>query len=78
MATMGMPVREDGTNEGGNVTLAARNAVIQMIELLQERGWTREQAYIICSVAVDLKVSNVVDVPNVVVSAVLPEAIFQG
>jgi formamidase len=77
IATMGMPVREDGTNEGGNITLAARNAVIQMIDLLAERGWTREQAYIICSVAVDLKVSNVVDVPNVVVSAVLPEAIFE-
>jgi formamidase len=69
---MGMPVRDDGTNEGGNVTLAARNAVINMIDLLHERGWTREQAYIICSVAVDLKVGNVVDVPNVVVSAVLP------
>jgi formamidase len=78
IATMGMPVRDDGTNEGGNVTLAARNAVINMIDLLHERGWTREQAYIICSVAVDLKVGNVVDVPNVVVSAVLPEAIFQG
>jgi formamidase len=48
-----------------------------MIDLLEERGWTREQAYIICSVAVDLKISNVVDVPNVVVSAVLPEAIFE-
>jgi formamidase len=46
--------------------------------LLAERGWTREQAYIICSVAVDLKISNVVDVPNAVVSAVLPEAIFEG
>lgn len=77
IATMGMPVRDDGSNDGGNITLATRNAVIQMIELLQERGWTREQAYIICSVAVDLKVSNVVDVPNVVVSAVLPEAIFE-
>jgi formamidase len=30
----------------------------------------------ICSVAVDLKVSNVVDVPNFVVSAFLPEDIF--
>jgi formamidase len=77
IATMGMPIRPDGTNVGGDITLAARNAVIQMIELLQERGWTREQAYIICSVAVDLKVSNVVDVPNVIVSAVLPEAIFR-
>ncbi|MBM3347515.1 MAG: hypothetical protein FJY55_13610 [Betaproteobacteria bacterium] len=49
-----------------------------MIELLQERGFNREQAYIICSVAVDLRVSNVVDVPNYVVSALLPEAIFDG
>ena len=47
-------------------------------ELLQERGWSREQAYIICSVAVDLRVSNVVDLPNVTVSAFLPEDIFQG
>jgi len=78
IGTMGMPIREDGTNEGGDITLATRNAVIQMIELLQERGWTREQAYIICSVAVDLKVSNVVDVPNVVVSAMLPESIFES
>ena len=78
MATMGMPVHPDGRNEGADITLAARNAVIQMIELLQERGWSREQAYVLCGVAVDLKVSNVVDVPNVVLSAVLPEEIFQG
>jgi acetamidase/formamidase len=29
-------------------------------------------------VAVDLKISNVVDLPNVTVSAFLPEDIFQG
>jgi len=78
IATMGMPIRQNGTNEPGDITLASRNAVIQMIDLLQERGWTREQAYVICSVAVDLKVSNVVDLPNVVVSAILPEEIFHG
>lgn len=78
IATMGMPIREDGTQEGEDLTLAARNALINMIELLQERGWSREQAYVICSVAVDLKVSNIVDLPNVTVSAFLPEAIFQG
>jgi formamidase len=49
-----------------------------MIGLLQERGYTREQAYVICSVAVDLRISNVVDVPNYVVSALLPEDIFQS
>ena len=77
MATVGMPIRADGTQEGEDLTLAARNALIDMIDLLRERGWTREQAYIICSVAVDLKISNVVDLPNVTVSAFLPEDIFQ-
>lgn len=78
IATMGMPVRDDGTQEGEDLTLAARNALVQMIELLQERGFSREQAYVICSVAVDLRISNAVDLPNVIVSAFLPEAIFQG
>ena len=78
IATMGMPIREDGTQEGEDLTLAARNALIQMIDLLQERGWSKEQAYIICSVAVDLRISNVVDLPNVTVSAFLPEDIFQS
>jgi formamidase len=77
VAAMGLPIREDGVNEGENLTLACRNAVLHMLALLQERGWSREQAYILCSVAVDLRISNVVDVPNDVVSALLPEAIFQ-
>ena len=76
IATMGMPIRDDGSQEGEDLTLAARNALINMIELLQERGWSREQAYILCSVAVDLKISNAVDLPNVTVSAFLPEDIF--
>jgi formamidase len=73
---MGMPINAKGDIESENLTLAARNAVLNMIDLLQERGFSREQAYIICSVAVDLRVSNVVDVPNYVVSALPPEAIF--
>ena len=76
IATMGMPIRDDGVNEGEDLTLAARNAILNMIQLLEERGWTAEQAYVICSVAVDLKVSNIVDLPNVTVSAFLPEDIF--
>jgi acetamidase/formamidase len=42
-----------------------------------EHGYTRQQAYTICSVAVDLKVSEVVDVPNFVVSASLPLVVFE-
>jgi formamidase len=76
IAAMGLPVRDDGVNDGENLTLACRNALLNMIDLLQERGWSREQAYVICSVAADLRISNVVDVPNYVVSALLPEAIF--
>src|SRR3954470_436348 len=77
IGTMGMPITREGRNESCDLSLAAKNAMINMIELLGERGWTKEQAYVICSVAVDLRVSNVVDVPNVTVSALLPEDIFR-
>jgi formamidase len=73
-----MPVTETGVNEGENLNLACRNAVLNMMGLLQERGFSREQAYVLCSVAVDLRISNVVDVPNFVVSALLPEDIFHA
>jgi formamidase len=79
IATMGMPIDEKGVQHGPDLNLACRNALVAMIDLLaNERGFTREQAYAICSVALDLKISNVVDVPNVVVSAFLPEIIFEG
>lgn len=74
-ATTGMCIR-DGVNESENATTAARNALLSMIDLLMERGWSRQQAYAICSVAVDLRLSEVVDVPNFVVSALLPLDIF--
>ena len=38
----------------------------------------REEAYAIASVAVDLRIHEVVDAPNWVVGAFLPEAIFDG
>jgi formamidase len=75
-ATTGISVTKDGENHGEDATLAARNALLNMIEHLEERGWTRQQAYAICSVAVDLKISQLVDVPNMLVSAFLPEDIF--
>jgi formamidase len=72
IATTGMPLTEDGANRPGDLSLAARNALLAMIDELGERGFSRPQAYALCSVAVDLKVSQVVDVPNVLVSAFLP------
>jgi formamidase len=76
VATMGMPIDAKGENHGADLNLAARNALINMLELLQERGYSLQQAYVICSVAADLRIGNVVDVPNYVISAVLPEDIF--
>jgi formamidase len=77
-ATTGISVSKDGENHAEDATLAARNALLNMIDHLTERGWTRQQAYAICSVAVDLKISQLVDVPNFLVSAFLPEDIFTG
>ena len=39
---------------------------------------TREQAYCLCGAAVDLKISEIVDAPNWIVSAYLPLSIFVG
>jgi formamidase len=75
-ATTGISVRKDGTNESEDVSVAARNALLNMIEHLQTRGFTRQQAYAVCSVAVDLRISQTVDVPNLLVSALLPLDIF--
>ncbi len=77
-ATIGLSLQEDGTNVSEDLNSACRHALLQMLDLLQERGFTREQAYVICSVAVDLKVSQIVDAPNMTVTAVLPEAIFEA
>ncbi|HZC04497.1 MAG TPA: acetamidase/formamidase family protein [Ktedonobacterales bacterium] len=56
---------------------AARRAIRAMIGYLQrERGLSREQAYMLCSVVVDLKISEIVDAPNWIVSAYLPLSIF--
>ncbi len=75
-ATTGISVRKDGQNESEDITLAARNALLNMIEHLQTRGYTRQQAYALCSAAVDLRISQTVDVPNLLVSALLPLDIF--
>ncbi|MFB6310473.1 MAG: acetamidase/formamidase family protein [Salinirussus sp.] len=56
---------------------AAKRAIRQMIDHLEsERGLSRSNAYILCSTAVDLKVTEVVNAPNWTVSAYLPETIF--
>ncbi len=68
----------DLENLSEDLTLAARTALIEMIDYLQrEHGLSREQAYILSSVAVDLVVGQVVDVPNYVVSAIIDLEVFE-
>ena len=61
---------KDLSNLSEDLTLAARDALIKMIAYIQrEHGLNAEQAYILASVAVDLRVGQVVDVPNIIVTA---------
>jgi acetamidase/formamidase len=62
---------------GPDLMTAARDATRRMIEWLGgEHGLEPAQAYLLCSVAVDLRISEVVDVPNFVVTAQCPLDIF--
>jgi formamidase len=75
-ATTGISVRKDGTNESEDVSVAARNALLNMVDYLGTRGYDPQQAYALCSVAVDLRIAQTVDVPNMLVTALLPLDIF--
>lgn len=101
IATTGIPIKApgkvipqmftDGTlaglsNIAEDVTLAARDALLNMIDLLTGANGAKspapkklgaEQAYILSSVAVDLHISNLVDVPNFLVTAILPLDVFK-
>jgi formamidase len=73
VATTGVCVERDGSNRSEDLTLAARNALLDMIDHITSTfGYSKQQAYALCSVAVDLKISQAVDLPNVLVSAFLP------
>ncbi len=68
---------ESLSNLSEDLTLAARQALIKMIAYIQrEHGLSAEQAYILASVAVDLRVGQVVDVPNYIMTAILNEGVF--
>jgi formamidase len=76
-ATTGLCIERDGTNRAEDINLATKNALLNVIDhLVQERGFTRIQAYVIASVGVDVTVDGIAAVPNVVVSAILPNDIF--
>jgi len=63
---------------GPDLMEAAKDSVREMIELIgREYRLDPPLAYVLCSVAADLKISEVVDAPNWVVSCYLPRAIFR-
>jgi acetamidase/formamidase len=65
------------TSHGPDLHECARNAVRYMIEhLATERGLSREEAYVLCSVCADLKINQIVDAPHWSVAAFLPEIVF--
>lgn len=66
------------TAHGPDLYTNAQNAIRYIIDYLEaERGLTRAQAYCLCGAAVDLKISEIVDAPNWIVSAYLPLGIFK-
>ena len=63
---------------GPDLMVAAQDALRRMIEWLgREHGLDAVQAYLLSSVAVDLRISEIVDVPNYVVTAYCPLGIFE-
>jgi len=79
VATTGIPLADDGANGALDLTLAARRALDELVGLLcATRGLTPAQACVLASVAADLRISEAVNVPNALVSALLPLDVFES
>jgi formamidase len=71
-ATTGIPV-----DDPMDLTVAAREALLAMIDhLVATYGFEPVAAYALCSAVVDLRISEVVDIPSPIVSALLPLDVF--
>jgi len=65
------------TGHHPDLFVAAQNAIRHMIDHLGKNyGLSRSEAFALCSVTVDLRISEIVDAPNWIVSAFLPLDIF--
>jgi acetamidase/formamidase len=65
------------TGVGPDLYAGAQDAVRAMIEhLTHVTSLSPEDAYLLCSLCVDLKISEIVDAGQYIVSAVLPEAVL--
>jgi acetamidase/formamidase len=78
LAASEQPAYHVCTGVGPDLMEAAKDAVRATIRRLEdEHGLGREEAYALCSVAVDLRIHELVDAPNWVVGAFLPRDIFE-
>jgi acetamidase/formamidase len=69
---------EVATGIGPDLMQAARAAVRSMVELLcRQHGMPAIDAYLLCSVCGDLRISEIVDVPNWTVSFYFPRIVFE-
>jgi acetamidase/formamidase len=65
------------TGIGPDLMEAARDSVRSMIDLLgHQQGMPAVDAYLLCSVCGDLRISEIVDIPNWTVSFYLPRIVF--
>jgi acetamidase/formamidase len=65
------------TGIGPDLMAGARDALSQMVDLIAERqGMEPVEAYLLCSACADLKISEIVDQPNWIVSCHFPRVVF--
>jgi acetamidase/formamidase len=65
------------TGIGPDLMTAAQESVMRMVDLLTaEHGLSAVDAYMLCSVCADLRISEIVDMPNWVVSFYFPRIVF--
>ena len=66
------------TAHGPDLYHNAQNAVRAMIDwLVANHGLARSEAYCLCSAAADLKISEIVDAPNWIVSCYFPLSVLK-
>jgi acetamidase/formamidase len=67
------------TGVGGDLYVAAQDAIRSMVShVSQTYDMSGEDAYLLASLCVDLKISEIVDAGQYIVSALLPLAVFKG
>jgi acetamidase/formamidase len=66
------------TAHGDDLYTNAKTALRYMIDWLEAKwGLSRSQAYCLCSAAADLKISEIVDAPNWIVSCYMPLSVLK-